>query len=394
MAGRQAVLGIEGGAFFHASTKVFSGVTFLLDDARTALVGENGVGKSTLLKCLTGELELNAGKIIRSRNLRIGALPQEVPPGLAPLTVRAVLERSLARVGAAGEAWRIDVLLAEIGAPADLAEQRFGELSGGWQRLMLIAAAARLEEPDILILDEPTNHLDLANIATLEAWLTAETRLPMLIVSHDRAFLERVTTRTLFLRADGTHAFKAPFARAREELLRRDAAAGVRRRIEEREIKRLEKVAARYHAWGMKNDAFHKRQKATENRIARIQASKTAVYQARERRLELAEGEIDAKVSVRIENLAVKTPPNPAGGGADPLRHRSAWPWRPATASPCWVRTGPASPACWAPWPPPSASGARTTTAPSRCASNRRRAWHGSTRPWPTFRWPTALWAG
>jgi ATPase subunit of ABC transporter with duplicated ATPase domains len=308
MTSRRAVLGIEGGAFFYGASRVFSGVSFLLDDARTALVGENGVGKSTLLKCLAGELELNTGKIVRSRGLRLGALPQEVPADLAGTAVRAVLERSLARVGQTGEDWRIDVLLAEIGLAPDFAEQRFDELSGGWQRLMLIAAAARLEAPDILILDEPTNHLDIGNIDTLESWLIGDIYLPMLIVSHDREFLNRVTTRTLFLRADGTHAFKAPFAQAREELLRRDAADGARRKLEEREIRRLEKVAARYHAWGVKNPAFHKRQKATETRIDRIEAAKTQVYAARLRRLELNDGEIDARIAVRVAGLAVKTP--------------------------------------------------------------------------------------
>lgn len=308
MAPRPAVLGIEDGAFFHAAKPVFSGVSFLLDDARTGLVGENGAGKSTLLKCLTGEVELNRGKVLRSRNLRTGYLPQEVPGDLAGLTVRGVLERSLALIGAADETWRIDVLLEEIGVSANTAAEAFGVLSGGWQRLILIAGAAKLEEPDILILDEPTNHLDFGNIATLEGWLTAEIRLPMLIVSHDRAFLDRVTTRTLFLRADGTHAFKAPFAQAREELLRRDAAAGTRRKVEEREIKRLEKVAARYHAWGLKNPDFHKRQKATETRIARIEAAKTPVYAGRERRLELNDGEIEAKAILRLADLTVKTP--------------------------------------------------------------------------------------
>src|SRR5579862_7465770 len=168
MAARSAVLGMEDGAFFHGVRKVFSGITFLLDGDRTALVGENGVGKTTLLKCLTGELELNRGKVIRSRNLRIGDLPQEVPPGLAELTVRQVLERSLEKIGAVGEDWRIDVMLDEIEVSAAVADGPFGALSGGWQRLILIAGAARLEEPDILILDEPTNHLDLGNINVLE----------------------------------------------------------------------------------------------------------------------------------------------------------------------------------------------------------------------------------
>ena len=287
---------------------MFSGISFLLDDAKTALVGENGVGKSTLLKCLSGELELNGGKIVKSRGLRVGYLAQEVPDGLAKLSVREVLEQSLERAGAAGEDWRIDVMLDEIGVAPEVAEGRFGALSGGWQRLVLIAGAARLEAPDILILDEPTNHLDIAAINTLEGWLAEDFRMPMLIVSHDRAFLDRVSTRTLFLRPDGAHAFKTPFAQAREELLRRDASAGVRRNIEEKEIKRLEAVAARYKVWGVKNSKFHKRQHATERRIARVEADKTQVYTGRERRLELGDADLDAKVVLRIAGLKLTAP--------------------------------------------------------------------------------------
>ena len=304
----QAVLGVDEGAFFHGTRKIFSGVSFLLDDARSALVGENGVGKSTLLACLSGELELNSGKIVRSRSLHVAALSQEVPPGLGALTVRQVLERSLARVGAAGEDWRVDMLLSELGVSDETAAGSFGALSGGWQRLILIAGAARLEDPDILILDEPTNHLDIGHINRLEEWLTEDFRLPMLIVSHDRAFLNRVTTRTLFLRTDGVHAFKAPFAVAREELLRRDAAAAVRRKVEEKEVKRLEQAAARYHVWGMKNDMFHRREKAVRSRIEHIRDAHTQTYVARERRLELGESEIEAKIALRVENFELFTP--------------------------------------------------------------------------------------
>jgi ATPase subunit of ABC transporter with duplicated ATPase domains len=308
MAARQAVLGVENGGFFYGARRVFTNVSFLLDDARTALVGENGAGKSTLLKCLRGELELNRGKIIRSRGLRAGYVPQEPPANLADLPVRGVLEKVPARLGSVGEDWKIDMLLDELGVSPQTAEQRFGALSGGWQRLLMIAAAARLEEPDILLLDEPTNHLDLANINLLEGWLTEQARLPMLIVSHDREFLDRVTTRTLFLRADGTHAFKAPFVQAREELLRRDAAAATRRKLEDKEIQRLEQVAARYKAWGVKNSDFHRKQKATEKRIARIEADRAQVYLARERRLELNDGEIEAKTALRLQDVQIKTP--------------------------------------------------------------------------------------
>src|SRR5579862_3989896 len=112
---RGAVLGLEEAVFFYNTVKVFGPLSFLLDDARTALVGENGAGKSTLLKCLSGELELDRGKLIKSRSLRVGALPQETPEGLDDLSVRAVLARSLEKIGAADEDWRIDVLLDEIG---------------------------------------------------------------------------------------------------------------------------------------------------------------------------------------------------------------------------------------------------------------------------------------
>ena len=307
MSSRQAVLGVENASFFYGSTCVFEGVSFQLDDARTALVGENGAGKSTLLKCLLGELVLMDGQIVRSRGLKIGYVPQDVPKGLAERTVREVLEGALP-VTDGSDDWKVDVLLDEIGVAYETAQQAFGSLSGGWQRLMLIAGAARLSEPDLLILDEPTNHLDLSNINTLETWLADNDRLPMLIVSHDREFLERTTTRTLFLRADGAHSFKTPFIEAREALLQRDAADAVRRQVEGKEIERLQKVAARYRVWGVKNDKFHKRAKATEKRIERIEAERTGAYSARERRLELHDGEMDAKIALRVQNYAVTTP--------------------------------------------------------------------------------------
>jgi ATPase subunit of ABC transporter with duplicated ATPase domains len=308
MAARQAVLGMEHASFFYGSNPVFRNVSFLLDDARTALVGENGTGKSTLLKCLTGDLELNGGKVVRSRGLRVGSVPQDVPAGLGDKTVREVLHRSLVKVGQDDDWWRIDVLVDKIGVALDILDKRFDELSGGWQRLMLIAGVARLEEPDILVLDEPTNHLDSANINTLERWLTVDYQVPMLIVSHDREILDRVTDRTLFLRSDGMHAFKSRFSLAREELLSRDAAAAARAKLEEKEIKRLEQAAARYKVWAVKNPDLNKRKNAVESRIARIEADRTQTYTARERKLELSDGDTEARVALRLAGLDVKTP--------------------------------------------------------------------------------------
>jgi ATPase subunit of ABC transporter with duplicated ATPase domains len=308
MSGRWSVLGVENAGFAYNKGFVFRHISFLLDEAKTALVGENGAGKSTLLKCLSGELELDEGHIVRSRSTKVGYVPQEIPATFFELTVREVMQRALARGGAEGEDWRIDIMLEEIGMDASVAEGDFRALSGGWQRLVLVACAAVLEDPDILVLDEPTNHLDLANIATLERWLTEVIKLPMLIVSHDRAFLNRVTTRTLFLRADGAHAFKTPFSVARQSLLERDAADARRRSLEEKEIKRLEETCARYKVWAQKNDEFDKKRKIVERRIERMEGAKTKVYVARERRLELGESEMEAKVALRVEGLMLKTP--------------------------------------------------------------------------------------
>ncbi|HWA23980.1 MAG TPA: ABC-F family ATP-binding cassette domain-containing protein [Caulobacterales bacterium] len=306
MAGK-AVLGIENGMFSHGAAPVFENVTFMLDDSRTGLVGENGAGKTTLLKCLTGEADLNRGQIVRSSSLHFAYLAQDIPDELQKLTVRQVLERSLSRVQSHDD-WKIDVLLDEMHIPYEDGERLFSTFSGGWQRLMLIAAATSLEEPDILILDEPTNHLDIAHLNRLEDWLLNNTRVPMLIVSHDREFLNKITNRTIFLRPDGAHVFKAPFAQAREELLQRDEANAKQRHLEEKEIDRLHKMAMRYKAWGVLNSNFHKRQKATEKRIDRLQAERTDAYVAKDRELKLSDTGLEAKVALRLENLTVTTP--------------------------------------------------------------------------------------
>jgi len=307
MSARPSVLGLDNAAFHYGATPVFTNISLQLDGTRTALAGENGAGKSTLLKCLTGELELTSGRLVRSRGAKIGYVPQETPAGLDALTVREVLQRALI-ADDGSEDWKVDLLFDDFGVDPAWADKRFGELSGGWQRLFLIAGAARLSEPDLLILDEPTNYLDLANINTLESWLEAGKRLPLLVVSHDRAFLERTTERTVFLRSDGAHAFNAPFMRAREELLRRDAADAQRRALEGKEIERLEKVAARYKRWGIFNDKFDRRRKATEKRIEKLETDRTGAYIARERKLELNEGEMDARIALRLRALDVTIP--------------------------------------------------------------------------------------
>ena len=149
---------------------------------RLGVVGLNGCGKSTLLRMLAGELEPESGVVRRGRGARIGMLGQS--PSLPAGTVR----------DAVGNGWRGESMLDSLGMTA-LLDRDTAELSGG-QRKRVALAALLVRECDGLILDEPTNHLDLDAIGFLEEWLAAFTG-GLVLVTHDRHVLDRVTTRVL-----------------------------------------------------------------------------------------------------------------------------------------------------------------------------------------------------
>ncbi|RVD13875.1 ATP-binding cassette domain-containing protein, partial [Mesorhizobium sp. M4B.F.Ca.ET.017.02.2.1] len=185
---------------------------------RLGIVAANGRGKSTLLKCLTGELEATSGDITRSRGLRVGHVEQSVPDALLDRTFHQVVADALPPDRADSELWRVDVVLDSLDVPEPMRERAMRALSGGWQRLALIARVW-VTDPNVLLLDEPTNHLDLAKIGQLENWLNALPReVPVVIASHDRAFLDATTNRTLFLRPEQSPALSLPYSRAREPL--------------------------------------------------------------------------------------------------------------------------------------------------------------------------------
>lgn len=154
------------------------------DRDRLGVVGINGTGKSTLLRVLAGSIAPESGQVRRGRGVRVGVLDQDaaLPPG----TVRQ----------AVGGGWESEAILDRLGMAA-LADRDIYELSGGQAKR--VALASVLSSPaELLILDEPTNHLDLPAIAWLEAWL-ARFGGGVVLVSHDRHLLDRVTTRMLEL---------------------------------------------------------------------------------------------------------------------------------------------------------------------------------------------------
>ncbi|WP_027706614.1 ATP-binding cassette domain-containing protein [Zooshikella ganghwensis] len=202
-------------------------VSFQVDSGeRICFIGRNGVGKSSLLKVVEGIQDIDGGTLWRQPELRISALPQELPKA-DEKTVYQVVAEGLAEVGelltqyhqlthqANDEAslqtlahvqsaleqkdgWRlnqrIETMIKRLNLPED---KTMAELSGGWRRRVILAQAL-VSDPELLLLDEPTNHLDIAAIEWLEQQL-AEFKGAVLFITHDRSFLQKVATRIIEL---------------------------------------------------------------------------------------------------------------------------------------------------------------------------------------------------
>jgi ATP-binding cassette subfamily F protein uup len=224
----------------YGSRSLFDDLSFgLFEGDQAGLVGPNGSGKSTLLKILAGDTAPDRGSRSLRGGLRVGYVPQD-PVFPVARTVEDVLTAAVARVDEEDRPGRVAQALGRAGFADGRAEVE--ALSGGWKKRLAIArelAAA----PDILLMDEPTNHLDVEGILWLEDVL-AERARAVLVVSHDRYFLEHVATRMLELsrvyprglfEADGRY---SEFLARRDEFLRgqasyQDALANtVRREIE------------------------------------------------------------------------------------------------------------------------------------------------------------------
>src|SRR6266850_1386299 len=163
---------------------------------RVCVIGRNGTGKSTLLRIIGGELAPEAGTVRHQPGLRIGSLAQDVPLD-DPRPVSLVVSEGVRHLNDVDE-WRKEQLVAmtvtRLGLPPDASVHA---LSGGWRRRVLLARALA-GQPDLLLLDEPTNHLDLESILWLEEFLL-ETKPTLFFVTHDRAFLRRISTRIVEL---------------------------------------------------------------------------------------------------------------------------------------------------------------------------------------------------
>ncbi len=246
---------------------LFDGVDLGLEArGRACLVGRNGAGKSTLLRILAGQTAPDDGERIVTPGLRVVLVSQE------PL-----LEgETLLDFAAAGGAARHEAEAALESFGLDPARVPVG-LSGGEARRAALARAFA-EQPDVLLLDEPTNHLDIIAIERLET-LIGRSRASILIVSHDRAFLERATERCFWLESRKVRRLDAGFA-AFEPWAEKHAAA------EAEAARRLDKAIEREQDW--MSFGVTARRARNEGRRRRL----VAMRQEKSESLRLARGEM------------------------------------------------------------------------------------------------------
>lgn len=246
------MLSINNLSVYFTGRYLFDNVTFLITERdRAGLVGKNGAGKTTLLRIINGEQQPEGGTVSKPNDLQIGYLPQEIVTTGAGTIFEEALNAFDAVLKLKAESEQISIEIAErtdydadsylhlinrlheneerfrlLGGhemegetekillglgfrPADF-NRRLAEFSGGW-RMRVELAKLLLRRPGLLLLDEPTNHLDIESIQWLEEYLKSFSGA-VIVVSHDRAFLDNVTNRTIEISMGRIYDFKTSYS--------------------------------------------------------------------------------------------------------------------------------------------------------------------------------------
>lgn len=294
---------------------------------RIALVGRNGTGKSSLLKIIAGELKPDDGEAARGNTLRLAYVAQEPTFGTSETVFEAVAaglgkvagllidyhhavtlagqgdEAALERMGdlqhrlEAEDGWlveqRVEAVIARLGLDPD---RHIDGLSGGTLKRVALARAL-VAEPELLLLDEPTNHLDISSIDWLEKTLQAFSGA-ILVISHDRRFLETFATRIIELDRGNLASFPGSFAeyeRRKEEMLNAEALANAR----------FDKLLKEEEVWIRKG--VEARRTRSAGRVARLHALRDERAQRRERsgnvKFTIADADKSGKIVAELTDI-------------------------------------------------------------------------------------------
>ncbi|RMF07886.1 MAG: ATP-binding cassette domain-containing protein [Alphaproteobacteria bacterium] len=261
------------------------------DGDRMCLVGRNGSGKSTLLKVITGTVEPDQGDRFIHPGCRVVYLPQE--PDFADAgSVAEFVASGLTEVDADAR-HRVEAILAEVGLVPDLST---ATLSGGEARRASLVRAL-VGDADVLLLDEPTNHLDLPTIEWLEERI-AQFRGAVLVISHDRRFLERVTRTTLWLDRGVLRRMDKGFAHFESWQQEVEAA-------EDAERRKLDRKIAAEARWAV--EGITARRKRNQGRLRALAAMRQKKAEAIKRQgtaaIRMAEDERSGKLVIEARSI-------------------------------------------------------------------------------------------
>ncbi|MEO8124328.1 MAG: ATP-binding cassette domain-containing protein [Burkholderiales bacterium] len=315
-----AVLSLSNAHLAYGHVALLDGAAFSLEDGeRLGLIGRNGAGKSSLLKIVAGIERADDGLLQLTQGLRIRYVPQE-PAFDADASVFDVVSEGVAEARALREqyeahaegvdldalqtriealdAWtweqRVETTLHQLQLDG---ERRIGELSGGMKKRVALAQAL-VAVPDVLLLDEPTNHLDLDSIAWLEE-LLCSFRGALMLITHDRAFLDAVATRILELDRGVIRSYPGNFSayeRLKEEQLASEALATAR----------ADKLLAQEEVWVRKG--VEARRTRSVGRVQRLQALRAQRATRRDSlgqvRLEVDAGAPSGKIVAELRDVS------------------------------------------------------------------------------------------
>ena len=244
---------------------LFRDISFSIGEGqKVGLIAKNGTGKSTLLSILSGKEGYDTGSIVFRRDLKVGMLEQS--PVFDP--DESVLDACFNHQGEEEKVLKAKQVLTQLKI-RDLS-QRMGELSGGQQKRVALANVL-LTEPDLLILDEPTNHLDLEMIEWLEGYLTRGNRT-LLMVTHDRFFLDRVCSVILELDDQTVYTYRGNYAyyleKRQERIDNRRAEVARANNLYRTELEWMRRMPqARGHKARYREEAFYELEKVAKQRL-------------------------------------------------------------------------------------------------------------------------------
>ncbi len=267
-------------------TNLFENVTFnIADHDRIGLVGKNGAGKSTLLKILCGWQQPETGSLVIASGQTVGYLPQEMVPD----STRTVIDEAMtafshideltalqqqltdeiasrtdyesadytrllnrhnevteqiAMLGGGSRQEQTEKVLLGLGFRHEDFQRLVAEFSGGWQMRVELAKLL-LQRPDFLLLDEPTNHLDIVSIQWLENFLSGYPGA-VVLVSHDRTFLDNITTRTIEITAGRIYDYKCSYSEYVIQMQERRASQMAQLTAQQRQVAQIEAFIERF----------------------------------------------------------------------------------------------------------------------------------------------------